>query len=100
MMEIKSNKSAIINILWYDGTDKEFDYFAYVYSMTGTKRYKVPTDQLIIEDKFAFTEDNELSIRINKIGNKWTASRLNLETGVWEPDNEGISIEIKPEDSE
>src|SRR3954468_4554877 len=67
MQAIRSGKSAIINILWYQGSDARFDYFAYVYSMTGTKSYKVPTGQFILKDHPAFTDDSDKWVRIWEI---------------------------------
>lgn len=93
MGEINSGKNAIINILWYEGSDAEFDYFGYVYAMMGSKNYKVPLGQFALQ-RIKLTEDSSKWIRIKEINGAWSASRLRLSEGIWEADREGISIQL------
>ena len=93
MQEIRFGKSAIINILWYQGSDARFDYFAYVYSMSGTKNYKVSLGQFVLKDQLAFTDDSDKWVRIKEINGVWSADRL--YDGVWIADREGIGIQVK-----
>lgn len=93
MNEIKSGKNAIISILWYQGSDADFDYFAYVYSMTGTKNFKVPVGDLSLP-RTKFTDDESHWVAIRTIDEAWSASRLRMSKGVWEKDSEGISIQL------
>ena len=44
-------KNSHINIVWYEGSDKTHHYLSHVYSMTGTKYYKVPITEMEIENK-------------------------------------------------
>jgi len=93
MQDIRSGKSAIISILWYQGSEARFDYFAYVYSMTGTKGYKVPVGQFVLKDRLAFTDDSNKWVRIKEINGVWSADRL--YDGVWIADRDGIIIQVK-----
>ena len=89
-----TGKSGAINILWYEGSDERFDYFGYVYSMTGSRGYKVPVGEFVLKDRFPFTEDSDKWVRIREIEGMWVADRLS--DGVWRPDREGIGIQVKP----
>jgi hypothetical protein len=93
MEETRLEKYAIINILWYNGSEDKFDYFGHVYSMTGTNLYKVPSEQLKIEKRIKLTDDETRWTLIREIKGLWVASRLNFKSGQWVPDVEGIVIE-------
>ncbi|MCP4494126.1 MAG: hypothetical protein GY820_43510 [Gammaproteobacteria bacterium] len=101
MNYLRTGKNAHINILWYEGTDDKFDYFGYVYSMTGSKGYKIPKGQLIIEKTFSYTDDSTKWVLVKEIDDIWSASRLYWRTETWVPDSEsmsnGINIKLKPE---
>lgn len=99
-------------MLWYQGSDNEFDYFWFVSDSSAKKFFKVPTEQFVIIDKIAYTDDERNWIRIMEIGELWhsTISKSEYEckpqrfgTGkncrevkFWRvPDERGIGINIK-----
>lgn len=94
MHEINSGKRAEINLLWYEGSDSEFDYFGYVYSMTGTKNFKVPVGELTLQ-RMNLTDDDSKWVRIRDISGVWSASWL--YNGKWEADEKGIGIQLGTE---
>lgn len=94
MIKIREEKKSIVSILWYNGSDSNFDYFGYVYSMTGTTRYKVPLGQLVMNERFYLTDDDTKWVQIREIKGVWSASRLDISKGVWQEDKEGISIRL------
>src|SRR6266849_6479406 len=81
------SKSSRINILWYQGHDEKFDYFAYVYSMFGTTKFKVPVGQFVMNQDLHFSDDSEKWVGIKSIGEIWHASRLHDKT--WSRDENG-----------
>lgn len=89
MNEINSGERAEINILWYKGSDAEFDYFGYVYSMTGSRSFKVPTGEFIVP-RMDITDDETKWVRVKHIRGLWSASWR--YEGKWEPDETGITI--------
>lgn len=91
MNEINSGKRADINILWYKGSDAEFEYFGYVYGMTGSKNYKVPVGEFILP-RMDITDDERKWIRINEVPGFWSASRRHQ--GKWESDRTGVTIRL------
>jgi hypothetical protein len=93
-IQLSNNKNQI-NILWYKGSDKNYHYFAYVYSMTGTKHYNIRKGEMIIEKELALTADSTRWIRIKKIDDVWFASRKYND--VWKKELKGISIMLNKE---
>lgn len=91
MNEINSGERADINILWYKGSDAEFDYFGYVYGMTGSKNFKVPAGELLVP-RMDITDDETKWVRIREITGFWSASRR--YKGKWQPDESGIIIRL------
>ena len=92
MESIKSDSGSVINILWYQGGDGSFSYFSYVYTMSGTRHFKVPAGQFIIDNDINFSEDSNNWIRVNSIDDVWFASRL--KDGAWVRDGEGVKIRV------
>lgn len=90
--KIQSSSDAYINILWYNGSDEDYDYFGYVYGMLLGKNYKVPIGQFAL-DRIPYTEDSTKFVPIREIEGLWSASRKHDE--VWVEDEYGISIEVK-----
>ena len=86
----KTDRHVHINILWYIGTDSEFHYFGYVYSMTGRKDYKVLKNEITIAKEIELTDDSSKWVLIRKIDDMWSSSRK--YSNVWEEDKEGINI--------
>lgn len=93
METVKTGRRAHISILWYQGSDAEFDYFAYVYAMVGTRKFKVPIGELVLP-RFERTDDSKKWVLIREIGDAWFASRIVLEERGWERDMEGIRAEF------
>lgn len=90
--KIHSGSKAYINILWYNGSDEDYDYFGYVYGMLLGKNYKVPKGQFTLE-RIPYTEDSTEFVPIRSIEGLWSASRKRDE--VWVEDNNGVVIEVK-----
>jgi len=89
---IKSHPDSHLNILWYMGSDDSYDYFKYVYSMFGRKKFKVPKGQLVIKDRFVHDSSaDEKKYQIIKINNNWSASYYSR--GKWRPKDRGVAIE-------
>lgn len=91
--KIHSGSNAYINILWYNGSDEDYDYFGYVYGMILGKNYKVPIGQFAL-DRIPHTEDSTKFVPIRAIEGLWSASRKHDE--VWVEDKDGVSIVVKP----
>jgi hypothetical protein len=89
----RSGKDAAINIIWYKGSNADFDYFGFVYAMFRGKNYKVPTGQFVLP-RMPLTGDSSKWLRISEIEGMWVASRKN-GAGVWAAENEGISVRLK-----
>lgn len=90
--KIHSRSSAYINILWYNGSDEDYDYFGYVYGMLLGKNYKVPVGQFTL-DHIPYTEDRTEFVPIRAIEGLWSASRKH--DGTWIEDKNGVIIEVE-----
>ena len=90
--KIHSGSNAYINILWYNGSDEDYDYFGYVYGMLLGKNYKVSIGQFTL-DRIPHTEDSTEFVPIHAIEGLWSASRKHDE--VWIEDKNGVTIEVK-----
>lgn len=86
----KNSRNANINLLWYKGSDSSFHYFAYVYSMTGTKHYKVLKEKLVIKQTFDLTDDSTKWSSVKNIDDVWFSSYK--DNDIWIEEKKGISI--------
>lgn len=70
--EEKMDNDYYCNILWYRGTDGEYDYFSYVYGMLQSQDFKVKKDKIKLERKFPYTSDNKKWLQIKEMNVQWT----------------------------
>lgn len=93
IQKIHHGGSAYINILWYNGSDEDYDYFGYVYGMLLGKNYKIPVGDFALE-RIPYTEDSAKFVPIREIERLWSAGRKH--DGVWVEDKNGVSIAVNP----
>lgn len=93
MDKIHSSRNARINILWYNGSDEDYDYFGYVFGMLRGKNFKVPIGQFTL-DRIPYTKDSAKFVSIRAINGLWSASRKH--DNVWSEEGYGVSIKVMP----
>lgn len=94
MQENVAKRNSHINILWYEGTKDHFHYVSHVYAMFGGSSFRVSDSQLVIPENeiMPLTTDSAKFKRIASIGEVWSASRKNFDSGLWIPEPEGLIL--------
>ena len=75
--EEKMDNDYICNILWYQGSEGECDYFSYVYGMFLFQNFKVKKDKIKLEKRFPY---DSAKLQVKEMNVEWNFGWEGYET--------------------